>query len=126
MNEQLQSLSKIDKVNMILYRVHSTIRSACDIIYLAGSVSTLNSISQKGINRLLERGTITEVSLPPLCFLVDDKSLVEALLKIGIEDVAQLLCTDLVELSEILSISETILVEVIKQIEVYINPRRPR
>jgi len=111
---------------MTLYRIHSAVRSSCDIVYGEKTVSTLDSISQKGINKLLERGTITEVSLPPLSFLVEDKSLVEALLKIGIEDVAQLLCTDLVELSKILRISETILVEVIKQIEVYINPRRPR
>jgi len=111
---------------MILYRVHSAVRSSCDILYKAGSVSALDSISQKGINRLLERGTITEVSLPPLCFLVDDRGLVEALLKLGIEDVAQLLCADLGELSEQLKTSEKILMEVVKQIEVYINPRRPR
>ena len=111
---------------MTLYRVHSTVCSSCDIVYEGGTVSTLNSISQKGLNKLLERGTITVVSLPPLCFLVDDRGLVEALLNIGIEDVAQLLCADLGELSEKLKVSEIILVDVVKQIEVYINPRRPR
>ena len=113
----------------MLYRIHSNLRSSCDIVYEVGSISSLDDISQKGINKLLERGTITEVSLPPLIIMIEDRGLVEALLNIGIEDVAQLLCTDLEELSVKLNITETILKGVIKQIERYINPNkseRPR
>ena len=109
---------------MVLYRIHSAVRSSCDIVYGEKTISTLDSISQKGINKLLERGTITEVSLPPLFFLVVDRSLIEKLADIGIEDAAQLLCADLGELSVKLNIAETILQEVVKQIEVYLNPRR--
>ena len=109
---------------MTLYRIHSAVRSSCDIVYGEKTISTLDSISQKGINKLLERGTITEMSLPPLFFLVVDRSLIKKLAYIGIEDAAQLLCADLGELSVKLNIAETILQEVVKQIEVYLNPRR--
>jgi len=64
------------------------------------------------------------VSLPPLFFLVVDRSLIEKLSDIGIEDAAQLLCADLGKLSEQLNLPETILQAVIKQIEAYLNPRR--
>ena len=109
---------------MVLYRIHSAVRSSCDIVYGENTISTLDSISQKGINKLLERGTITEVSLPPLFFLVVDRSLIEKLSKVGIEDAAQLLCADLGEVSEKLNMSETILQEVVRQIGEYLNPRR--
>ena len=109
----------------ILYRVHINLHSACDIDYPRGEISTLDSISQKGINKLLDRGAITQVITPPLWVVISDADLVTALNDVGIEDVVTLLCMDIGELSEQLEMTPEVLNSMIKQIKVYLEPNKP-
>ena len=106
----------------MLYRVHSNILTSCDISYPSGTLSTLDGISQKGINKLLERGVITEARLPPLIVIIQDKKLVGKLYQHDVKDAEQLLSADLKELSGKLSIAESVLLSVVSKVQRYVNP----
>ena len=56
----------------VYYRVHRLISTACGIVFRAGDLSTLEEITEKGIQKLLGFGAITKAIMPPLEVVIPD------------------------------------------------------
>ena len=113
-------------IKPVYYRVHRSLSNpTCGIEYAVGCLSTLDGISQKGIQKLLNYGAITEAVMPPLYVVVANEELVETLSEGGITEVEQLLFIDVKELAMELMVEEEVLSQLILKVHKYLEPNKP-
>lgn len=84
----------------MLYRIHLDVLTASGGSYKKGTISSLSDVSANGKEALLASGTISEVSSPPLSILPGWEDRAETLGEYNINDVVDLVETDLEELSD--------------------------
>ena len=107
------------------YRVHRSLSNpSCGIEYAKGELTALDGITQKGIQKLLKRGAITEAVMPPLSVVVYDLELVEILSEGGITKVEQLLSMDVKELAMELMLEEEVLNKLISKVHKFLEPNK--
>lgn len=88
----------------MLYRVHASLLLSSGKRYPKGSIGPLKDVSATARRILLEKDRISIVHTPPLDVLPGFKRKALVFAEVGINDMSQLLCADLVQLSEQLKI----------------------
>lgn len=105
----------------MLYRIHESLCLPDGGTIKKGTLNNLQRLSSKGIRVLLERGSISEVSAPPLTLLPGWEERAEQLREFGIEDVSQLIEADAASLARELGQTEAELQSQVVEARTYIE-----